>query len=103
SAALQYSIAFHSSLPQYSPSPSNPSIHQSLQSARGRKQLRQLALAALQVRVAANVLGADEDVGHRSLARQLRERGLVLGAVVCFGVVCLVNCFFFFVGGNEPI
>lgn len=47
------------------------------------EQLGELALLALELRVAANVLLADEDVGHRALLGHLLEGILYRGAVVC--------------------
>lgn len=47
------------------------------------EQLGELALLALELRVAANVLLADEDVGHRALLGHLLKGILDRGAVVC--------------------
>jgi len=40
------------------------------------QHLRQLALLALQIRIPANMLLGDEDVGHGALVRHLLERVL---------------------------
>lgn len=47
------------------------------------EQLRELALLALELRVAADVLLADEDVGNGTLLGHLLEGILDGGAVVC--------------------
>lgn len=47
------------------------------------EQRRQIALLSLQVRVSANVLLRNEDVGHGGLASHLAERALDRGTVVC--------------------
>jgi hypothetical protein len=46
------------------------------------EQLRELALLCLQLRVAANVLLADEDVGHGALLGDVLEGVLDRGAVI---------------------
>lgn len=48
----------------------------------GGSELRLEVLEALDVRVAADVLAADEDVGHGALVGELLQRGLDLRAVV---------------------
>lgn len=47
------------------------------------EQSVQLLLLGLQVRVAANVLLGNEDVGHGGLASKVAERGLDGGTVIC--------------------
>lgn len=47
------------------------------------QQRRQLRLARLQIRISADMLLLDEDVGHGALARDFLERVLDRGAVVC--------------------
>ncbi len=46
------------------------------------QHLRQLALLALQIRIPANMLLGDEDVGHGALVRHLLERVLDRRSVV---------------------
>ena len=54
------------------------------------EQLLELALLALQLRVAANVLLADEDVGHGTLVGHLLEGVLDGGTVICSQRVSMV-------------
>lgn len=65
------------------------------------KQLRQLTLLGLQVAVAADVGLLDVDVGHRALARDLLERALDLGAVVCILHISIVSLLFFFLSHTS--
>lgn len=60
-----------------------PSFLPSLNSAGSLEQVGQLTLLGLQIRVAADVLLVDEDVGHSALARQFGERILDISAIVC--------------------
>jgi len=47
------------------------------------EQLRELALLCLELGVAANVLLADEDVGHGALLGDVLESVLDRGAIIC--------------------
>jgi hypothetical protein len=96
-SSLQASNITRTQTPQleicvYSPNPQsltnqNGSYHRvcSLSSTRSLQQTGKLRLLRLQIRVTANVLLADVDVGHRALARNLVERLLQFGAVICCG------------------